>query len=103
MSPSDTSTTKSSKGFKKTLASIFKSPAAEARSRVLVETVNQAEQDNFSIYSDPKPGNEFDKDKAKRLVAQRDASSPSGSFVLGVYKPAMASQGYAGYYSAKGR
>lgn len=90
-----------SSGFKKSFASIFKSPAAEAYTRVLANSATEAEGDTSSIYSDLKAGAISDKEKARILVEQRNASSPTGDFVLGVYKPAGASQGYGGYYAAK--
>ena len=82
MLPSSPSSSESSKGFKQTLGSTFKSSAAETRTRILAEKVNKAEQGESSIYSNPKMSNESNKDKAKRLVAQRDASSPTSNFVL---------------------
>jgi hypothetical protein len=101
MSETDSKTTRFPGGIKKSLASIFRSPAANAYDKVLADSVDQAEGDASSLNSDPKAGNISDKEKARNLVQQRNASSPSGHFVLGPYKPAAAAQGYAGYYTAK--
>lgn len=89
-------------GIKKSLASIFKSPAAENYNKVLAETADQAEGDNSSMSSDPKTAPLSAEEKARRLVEQRNANSPTGNFVLGDYRPLAASQGYGAYYAAKG-
>ncbi|KAI6783300.1 uncharacterized protein J7T54_004327 [Emericellopsis cladophorae] len=54
--------------FCKSLSSMFKSPAAKRYDR--------SEKQHIS-----------DKERAKALVAQRDAQSPGGHFVLGYVKP----------------
>jgi hypothetical protein len=102
MSTSNSQPAKTPGGIKKSLASIFKSPAAENYNKVLAETADQAEGDNSSLYSDPKLAPLSTEEKIRRLVEQRDANSPTGHFVLGEYKPLAACQGYAGYYAAKG-
>lgn len=97
-----TDSTKSSEGVKAKLARFFKPVATDSYNRVLASSLDQTKGETSSIDSDPKTGLPLtDKQKAERLVAQRDARSPTGHFVLGEYKPVDASQGYAGYYSAK--
>ncbi|RKU48906.1 hypothetical protein DL546_008852 [Coniochaeta pulveracea] len=91
-----------SHGLKKSLAGIFKSPAADAYNKVLANTADQAEGDDSSLNSDLKGTPLSDEEKARRLVEQRNATSPTGNFVLGAYRPAAASQGYGDYYTAKG-
>ncbi|KAJ9161720.1 hypothetical protein NKR19_g1932 [Coniochaeta hoffmannii] len=96
------SDTNSIGGIKKSFASIFKSPAADAYTRVLANTADRGQgDDTSSMNSDLKATPLSDKEKARMLVEQRDDASPSGHFVLGTYKPAGASQGYGGYYAAK--
>ena len=91
-------TDKPSRGFRKTLASLFKSPATANYNRVLAETYEKNSKD-----SQTKGETDMtDEEKAKALVEKRDASSPTGNFVLGVYKPLSATQGYSDYYTAKG-
>lgn len=90
-------------GIKKSLASIFRSPAAESYNKVLASTADRIEVDASSIESDPKTGAPLsEKEKIRRMVAKRDANSPSGHFVLGEYKPLTATQGMGMYYAAKG-
>ncbi|KAI9149451.1 hypothetical protein HJFPF1_11504 [Paramyrothecium foliicola] len=74
--PADGKPPKKSGGWR----SLFQSPASKAYNEVL---------------------GGGDKEKVKALVKARDESSPSGSFVLGVYKPISASVGYEDYYTAK--
>ncbi|RKU47848.1 hypothetical protein DL546_008362 [Coniochaeta pulveracea] len=94
---------KPSGGVKAKLARIFQPVATDSYNRVLASSLDRAQGDASSIDSDPKTGLPLtDEQKAKRLVAQRDARSPTGHFVLGEYKPLDASQGYGGYYTAKG-
>jgi hypothetical protein len=94
----DSATDKPKKsGFGPKVASLFRSPAKEAYNKVLAESVDEANSG-----WDDKTTNMSDKEKVRALVRERDEASPSGSFVLGTYKPLGASQGYAGYYSAKG-
>jgi hypothetical protein len=95
------SDTAHSGGLKKTLASMLKSPAIERRKKVLVSTFDQADGDDSSIYSDRKETPLTDEEKVKKLVDKRNASSPTGDFVLGVYKPAACANGMDGIYVAR--
>lgn len=93
---------KKSGGFRGTMSSLFRSPANDKYNKVLAGALDKAKQPGDpSTSSDGKAANLSDKEKAKALVEQRDAASPSGSFVLGTYKPLSASQGYGEYYVAK--
>lgn len=74
--------TDASRGSMKTLAAIFKSPASDAYNKVLANTADQAEGDSSS--SDVKTTPLSDEEKARRLVEQRNANSPTGNFVLDV-------------------
>ena len=102
MSPPDNQSTSTSGGAKKSLSSLFKSPAADNYNKVLAAAADQNDGDASSVNSDLKAGSLSDKEKARILVERRNADSPTGNFVLGAYKPAGASQGYAKYYAAKG-
>jgi hypothetical protein len=53
------------------------------------------------LNSDPKGNPLSDEEKARKLVEQRNANSPTGNLVLGNYRPAAASQGCGEYYTAK--
>lgn len=94
------------KSFRKSLSSIFQSPAKKNYNKVLASSYQSQTQPEHLSDDDGLKGDEAveltDEEKAKRLVAQRDASSPTGNFLLGVYKPLSATQGYADYYTAKG-
>jgi hypothetical protein len=101
--------------------SFFKSPASSAYNRVLAESwdQSQAANTNLSAPTDTRDKESDDEDlkakspnaaettftsaeKAKALAQRRHAESPSGSFVLGHYKPLSATQGHGDYITARG-
>jgi hypothetical protein len=100
---------KKGKGFREGLKSLIHSPAKSKYNKVLAESYQSgaatkqeptsAEGNNLALVNTAEMS---EKQKAKALVAQRNAMSPTGSFVLGVYKPLATSQGYETYYTAKG-
>lgn len=102
MTSSTTDKSKTPGGIRGTMASLFRSRASDNFNKVLAGASNNAKPDDSSISSGGKVANMSDKEKAKALVEQRDAASPSGSFILGTYKPLSASQGYGQYYTAQG-
>jgi hypothetical protein len=102
MTSSSTDKSKKPGGIRGTMASLFRSPASDNFNKVLAGASNKTKPDDLSVSSGREQANMSDKEKAKALVEKRDAASPSGSFVLGTYKPLSSSQGYGEYYTAKG-
>ena len=94
--------------LKQALVSMLKSPPTERRNRVLanvLDVIEVKERDNASItsdYSNQKEETLTNKEKANKLVEQRDRKSPTGHFVLGTYRPLGNARGYGEYLCAQG-
>jgi hypothetical protein len=97
MDSPDSSTTKSKS---KNWRSWFKSPAKANYDKVLAQAYEKKQSDSKD---DKAIANMTDEEKAKAMVAHRDATSVTGTFMLGDYRPAGMSPGYEGYYEAGGK
>lgn len=87
--------------FRKSLSSMLTPPAKKNYNKVLAASYEKST--TASTADDSSVKNLLtDEEKAQRLVAQRDANSVTGTFLLGVYKPLSVSAGYEDYYTAKG-
>jgi hypothetical protein len=95
MSSLDSTTNKSKSGWR----SWLKNPAKANYNKVLAEAY---EKKATKADGDATIVEMTDKEKAKAMVAHRDATSPTGSFMLGTYRPLDTSPGYAGYLTAQG-
>lgn len=96
MDSSDTPTTKTKS---KNWRSWFKSPAKANYDKVLAQAYEKKQGNS----KDESIAEMTDEEKAKAMVAHRDATSVTGTFMLGDYRPAGTSPGYEGYYSANGK
>lgn len=91
------------KSFRKSLSSMLTPPVKKRHDKVLAASY-QAPPAGTDGDGDLQKGEPAltDEEKARRLVAERDASSPTGNFMLGVYRPLSTSPGYEDYYTARG-
>lgn len=91
------------KSFRKSLSSMLTPPAKKRHDKVLAASYRASSAGSDGDGELQKGETALtDEEKAKRLVAERDASCPTGNFMLGVYRPLSTSQGYEDYYTAKG-
>lgn len=80
--------------------SVFKSPATAKYNKVLADSYEKKQAKTADDDADT-IREMTDEQKAKAMVEHRDATSVTGTYILGEYRPAATCSGQEGYLSAK--